>query len=378
MISKTQVGVYYFPNYHEDAVNEQRHGRGWTEWELVKAATPRFGGHQQPKIPLWGYEDEADPQVMARKIDAAADHGIDSFIFDWYWYDNAPFLHGALERGFLKAGNSDRLKFSLMWANHDWIEIMPATRHKPYPVLAKGAVSEQTFIDATNYMIKHYFSHPSYWRVDGGLYLSFYELMKLIEGFNDSFEETARILNDFRLRVRAAGLGELHLNAVVWGLANLPGEKKLEDVNSVLKQLGFDSITSYVWIHHVPFPDFPATNYAQYRESAVKNFEKFTSEYELPYFPNVSMGWDASPRTIQTDIYDDLGYPHTAVLTGNTPDEFKKALLAAKDFFTEKAIVSPVLTINSWNEWTEGSYIEPDTTHGMEYLEAIKDVFGKR
>ncbi len=37
-----------------------------------------------------------------------------------------------------------------------------------------------------------------------------------------------------------------------------------------------------------------------------------------------------------------------------------------------------VLTVNSWNEWTEGSYIEPDTAHGLKYLEAIRDVFGRK
>ena len=36
-----------------------------------------------------------------------------------------------------------------------------------------------------------------------------------------------------------------------------------------------------------------------------------------------------------------------------------------------------ILTINSWNEWTEGSYIEPDTVHGLKYLEAIRDTFGR-
>lgn len=375
MSLKTEIGVYYFPNYHADPINEQRHGKGWNEWDLVKAATPRFEGHQQPKVPLWGYENEADPGVMAKKIDAAADFGIDSFIFDWYWYDNAPFLNGALDQGFLQANNNDRLKFSLMWANHDWIEIMPATRNKPYPVLAKGAVTEQEFIHATNYMIEHYFAHSSYWRINGGLYFSIYELMKLVEGFGD-FQETSRILRDFRNRVREAGLGELHLNAVVWGIANLPGEQKIEDVNSLLDELGFDSITSYVWIHHDNPPDFPATDYAEYRDIAQQNFEKFTSEYKLPYFPNVSMGWDASPRTIQSDVYDNLGYPHTPVLIDNTPAEFKKALQFAKEFFSKGLSNPAVLTINSWNEWTEGSYIEPDTEHGMEYLEAIRDVFG--
>jgi hypothetical protein len=36
------------------------------------------------------------------------------------------------------------------------------------------------------------------------------------------------------------------------------------------------------------------------------------------------------------------------------------------------------MSINAWNEWTEGSYIEPDTVNGTGYLEAIADVFGRR
>jgi hypothetical protein len=34
------------------------------------------------------------------------------------------------------------------------------------------------------------------------------------------------------------------------------------------------------------------------------------------------------------------------------------------------------MNINCWNEWTEGSYLEPDTTTGFKYLEAVRDVFG--
>ena len=86
------VASYYFGNYHQgDPRNVKNKGEGWSEWELVKAAKPRFPGHQQPKVPLWGYSDESDPAVMARKIAAAADHGIDAFIFDWYYYDDGPF-----------------------------------------------------------------------------------------------------------------------------------------------------------------------------------------------------------------------------------------------------------------------------------------------
>jgi hypothetical protein len=375
-MKQTEVAVYYFPNYHPDPLNEQWHGQGWTEWELVKAARPRFQGHDQPKIPMWGYEDESDPAIMAKKIQAAADHGISSFIFDWYWYENGPFLQGALERGFLQAVNSQDLKFSLMWANHDWYDIQPAPRNFRSNLAASGKVTEEQFIAATDYMIEHYFHQPNYWKVEGGLYFSIYELMNLIEGLGGSYTETKRILEDFRTRVRNAGLGELHLNAIVWGVQNLPGEKAIEDVNKVLKDLGFDSITSYVWIHHNAIPHFPMSDYGMYRELSVKDFERFTNEYDLPYFPNVSMGWDSSPRTVQTDVFDCVGYPYTPILVGNTPEQFEKALWEAKTFL-DKGVTEPsILTINSWNEWTEGSYLEPDTRYGMKYLEAIRDVFG--
>lgn len=121
------LAVYYFPNYHTDARNEAVHGKGWTEWDLVKCAVPRFPGHEQPVVPLWGYGDEANPDVMAQKIDAAADSGIDAFVFDWYWYDG-PFLQRALDEGFLGAPNRKKLKFALMWANHSWRNIHPCGR----------------------------------------------------------------------------------------------------------------------------------------------------------------------------------------------------------------------------------------------------------
>ena len=70
--NKFTIAAYYFPNYHtNDTRNITNKGLNWSEWELIKAAKPRFEGNDQPKTPLWGYTDEKDPKVMEQKIKAA-------------------------------------------------------------------------------------------------------------------------------------------------------------------------------------------------------------------------------------------------------------------------------------------------------------------
>ncbi len=143
-----QVASYYFPNYHlGDARNEKLKGREWSEWELVKAARPRFPGHHQPNVPLWGYTDESDPKTMAQKIGTAADHGIDAFIFDWYYYEDGLYLERGLEKGFFGAANNRRLKFALMWANCDWVDIHPyklgARKRCCFPAVSRRKPSTQ-------------------------------------------------------------------------------------------------------------------------------------------------------------------------------------------------------------------------------------------
>ncbi|MBE7086916.1 MAG: hypothetical protein E7369_01275, partial [Clostridiales bacterium] len=93
MAKGKKLYAYYFPNWHVDKLNEEWHGKGWTEWECVKCARPRFPNHEQPLVPLWGYEDEADPKVMAKKIATAKEYGIDGFIFDTYYFADGPYRH---------------------------------------------------------------------------------------------------------------------------------------------------------------------------------------------------------------------------------------------------------------------------------------------
>ncbi len=379
------VACYYFPNYHVDRRNEKVHGRNWSEWELVKNARPRFDGHYQPKLPLWGFCDEADPDVMAMKIDAAADHGIDAFIFDWYWYNDGPFLERCLNEGFLCAKNTEKLKFSLMWANHDWHNIHPTSpdfvkdwqKNNMYSkknLLHQGLVTEKTFDYITDYLIDEYFSRSNYWQIDGCPYFSIYELNMLINSFG-GIEGTRKQLDKFHSKTIKAGFDGLNLNAVVFAKTILPGEVAVP-IEIAVEQLGFDSCTSYVWIHHIEMNSFPQVDYMQAMGDYFDKWDEMISKIKMPYYPNITMGWDSSPRTDQNDVFENLGYPYISIFADNTPEKFKKAMSLTKQRMIETG--ANIVNINCWNEWTEGSYLEPDTVHGMRYLEAVRDVWGVR
>ena len=100
------VAACVWPAYQPDArfkdIGVFKDGKG--EWEAIYNAKPKFSGHNQPHVPLWGYTNEADPKVVAQRIDAAVSHGVNVFIYDWYWYDGKPFLENGLDKGLLGGG----------------------------------------------------------------------------------------------------------------------------------------------------------------------------------------------------------------------------------------------------------------------------------
>ncbi len=387
-MNKFDVCAYYFPNFHQDKRNIPVHGKGWNEWDLVKRAEPRFKGHLQPKVPLWGYEDEADPLVFEKKIEAASNHGVNCFLWDWYWYEDGLFLEKCLEEGYLKSKNKSKVKFALHWGNHTWKDIHPTLRSSVNnPInLYHGEISEKAFEEMTDYVIENYFSDPDYWKIDGAPYFSVYESNKMISGVG-GLKNALKCLERFRKKTIDAGFPNLHLNAVVWGIPILPGSSSLANLvgnwldvsedfkepNDIIKYLGYDSVTSYVWVHHVEMPTFPTVEYMDMLKRMKEYWHEASKSYSVPYYPNVTMGWDASPRTIQSDVFDDIGYPFTSVYTNNTPENFQIALEEAKKFLEEENL--NILNINAWNEWTEGTYLEPDTVNKYKYLEAIKNVF---
>lgn len=374
------VACYYFPNYHtrdrEDPRISNQHWENWSEWELVKQAKPRFEGHHQPNVPAWGYTDEKDPKIMKKKIQTAVEYGIDVFIFDWYNYNGQPFLNRCLDEGFLKAKNCRKIKFSLMWANHDWQDLYPYTLGEKKDWLYTGKVTPESFDKIGNELISKYFTQPNYWKIDGKAYFSIYDIQRFIDSFG-SMEKTRKAMDQLRKKAIQSGLKGVHWNLIAWGMPILSEQDSPKDIPALIKALGFDSATSYVWIHHARL-DKPQTDYNHVRNQYFAHWEKVKKTYSVPYYPNVTMGWDPTPRTNQEKPWKgNQVYPYTNTIGNNTPENFKRALQMTKERLLNDPDSPRIININCWNEWTEGSYLEPDVVHGYDYLKAVKAVFSK-
>lgn len=349
----TEVATYYFPGFHPEPRLDAWHGKGWTEWELLKAAKPRFDGHRQPIIPAWGYYDESNPEWAEREIDLAADHGTTVFLYDWYWYAG-PFLEGALQRGFLQARNRGRLKFALMWANHDWLNVQPAPATTPYQQLLSGQVDREQWDALAAHVVEQFMGEDNYFHVGGKPFFTIYDPAQLVIGLG-GVDETRAAMKSFDDRARAAGHAGVHFNAVVWTKTIIPSEAQVDNLEATLEQLGFESVTSYVWLHHIDFAaaPFPRLPYAQAAEAAYE--EECRARFSMPYFPNVTVGWDSSPRTVQTDFYERRFYPWMSVLADNTPAAIEAAVERAARFASSLEL--PIVTVNACSRLSdEGSH----------------------
>jgi hypothetical protein len=359
------IAAYVWPSYTGD---EPRTRMFWPEgngeWETVRKATAKYPGHTWPRRPLWGYCNEADPYVMEMQINAAADHGVNVFIYDWYWYDGRPFLEQCLNNGYLRARNNDRVRFYLMWANHDVTHLWDKRiAHIEDNIIWRAAVNRPEFETIARRLIEKYFTHPSYYTIDGKPVLMIYDLNKLVSGLG-GIDETTAALNWFREQAVLAGLPGLHLQLTSWGAnrLNLTGADADAAPRDIIQRLGFDSQTHYQMVHFTPID----RDYAEIIPDMVAEWALMDKMYDIPYFPHVSIGWDNNPR------YQTF---RPGVVKNNTPELFRQALELARNYVDKHPGQPPLITINSWNEWTETSYLQPDDLYGYGYLEAVKQVF---
>ena len=369
-MKKYDVAAFIWPAYTGDEPRTRIFWpEGMGEWQSVRSATAKFEGHNWPRKPLWGYVNEADPAVMEMEINEATRHGVNVFIYDWYWYDRRPFLENCLNDGFLKARNNKDMKFYVMWANHDanglWDKEISDTPAGSVTIW-QGGVDRLEFRRVYKRIVDKYFHLDNYYKINGCPVFMLYELSFFLEGMG-GVDAAAEALAEFREYAKAAGFPDVNIQLAIRGgntvnVSGVDGKCVRENVYEIIDKLGFDSTTHYQFCHFVDID----RDYNEAMKDVIAEWKKIDENYKIPHFPHISCGWDNNPRFKKF---------RPGILKNNTPENFEKGLREAKAYIDSHPENPPLITINSWNEWTESSYLEPDDLYGYGYLEAIKRVF---
>lgn len=374
---KGEVVAIYFPSWHPDAHYQSWYGKGFSEWKLVKTTVPLFEGHHQPKIPEWGYFNESDPLWAEKQIDLAADNGITTFMFDWYWYSGVKFLSDALEKGFLRAYNFRRLKFAVMWANHTW-GAWPAVTGVPGMGEAQHVwLKIRHWIEdcerVIDYCCEKYFTLDNYWKIEGKPVFVIYDTSTLLHLLGGK-EKTTEALQRMSERAQKWGFPGLWFTANI-GCCNdniyCCGWARVPEVKSI----GFSAVFAYNIVRTPKYTSLPDTMPVVSYEDVIMSHQYVWKKIKsggLPHFPIVTFGCDVTPRWprgIRFPLdFKKLGYE--PIIVGNTPEKFQRLCSLAVDH-SQKNEQPQAIFINAWNEWTEGMYLLPEKKYGTAYLQAL-------
>ena len=337
--------AYYLPQFHPIKENDEWWGPGFTEWTNVTQAKPYFKDHYQPHVPgELGFYDLRLPEVREAQANLAREYGIHGFCYYYYWFSGRRILERPLQEVF-ESGKPD-FPFCICWANENWSRRWDGSENE---ILLEQVHNEKTDEDFIHDVIP-LFKDPRYIRVNGAPILIIYRISLM-----PNPKKTAQ---KWRKICAENGIPEIHLcMAESFGL-NEP------------RQYGFDSA--------VQFP--PHNTVAGLENDNVEDLDKdFTGNIydygavvedqfarEAPTYkryPGVMATWDNTSRKKKTGN----------VFLNATPNAYETWLRGAIDHAKDRLPNGERLVfINAWNEWAEGTHLEPDRKHGRAYLEATR------
>ena len=188
-----------------------------------------------------------------------------------------------------------------------------------------------------------------------------FDIQNLVRGLG-GVEETLDALEYFRKKTVESGFPGLELHLTIRSrkyMENMLDDKT--DIFTFINRAGFDGVTHY---NFFDFAEMDRT-YEEILVDVEKEWKYIEENINAPFFPHVSVGWDPTPRYLNRH----------KICYENTPQAVQKGFELAKKYIDSHNVKAPLITVNSWNEWTEGSYLHPDDLNGYGYLESIKKVF---
>jgi hypothetical protein len=228
-----------------------------------------------------------------------------------------------------------------------------------------GQVSREVLEPMFDRLVRKYLTLDSYYRIDDKPVFSIFDYPNLVKGVG-GVAETVDAFSWMRKRIEKAGIPGLNLQAIArLGRGGVEGGESLEEGTEfdTARALSFDGATSYQYC----MESGGEGDYVAWADNAWSHWDTYQKAYNV-YYPHVSIGWDDTHRNPSEK---------TAV-TGSTPHAFEACLWRARRYVDDHPSQAPLVTINSWNEWTEGSYLLPDMRWGYRYLQAVRNVFGSR
>jgi hypothetical protein len=375
MTKRARVIAYYLPQFHPIPENDKWWGEGFTEWDNVKKAKPLFKGHYQPRIPAdLGYYDLRDPEIREKQAELAREAGIEGFCYWHYWFGNGKRL---LERPFqevLETGKPD-FPFCLGWANHSWTN----TSWKATGSLIKaGTLMEQTYSEEDYvrhfYAILPAFKDKRYIRVDGKPLFVVYDPY----GITDSRSFTAT----WNKLAKENELQGIHFVAHNSTFVFIPYRKRMEVYSirllseasrfKAVLRMGFDAVVSLGFARCCKYRSYcyRLANLVGIKVVQRYDYDRIIRDFHIKedtwenIYPSIVPNRDRTPRAgIQGKIWH-----------GSTPELFQQHVCNALNLVSNKAEEHKIIFLQSWNEWGEGNYMEPDSVFGKQYLDSLREV----
>ena len=338
-----KVIALYLPQYHTIKENDDWWGKGFTEWTNVKKAKPRFDGHYQPRIPddYVGFYDLSNIQTIKKQILLAKKHGIYGFGFYYYWFSGKRLLEKPMEMFY---ENKDiEFPFMIIWANENWTRTWDGKENN---ILIAQEYKKD---DAKNFIIdlKKYLFDKRYIKIDGKPVIGLYDPTKI--------PNVKKVINIWRKTARECGIGEILIwvcstdsNAAIMGVEDyVDGEYEFPP-----RGKGYTN--------HYILPDKgTGFDYCNLIET-IRKFDIHTRK--IPVFRGSMTQWDNSARK-KENYHCWINF---------SPERFyiwnRINIKFLRDNYEEK---NRFLFINAWNEWGEGTYLEPDKKYGFSCINAL-------
>jgi O-antigen biosynthesis protein len=342
------VVAFYLPQYHQIPENDQWWGEGFTDWTNVRRAKPLFEGHDQPRVPTTlGYYDLLDLDVHHHQGALARSYGVSAFCYYAYWFGGRRLLERPLQ---LVGENPDLgMPYAICWANEPWSRRWDGSEHEVLMEQNHAPDRDSDFIDA----IAEHLADTRYLRVNGKPLLLVYRAGLLVDPLRTTDLMRERALN--------LGLGELFLAMMqtfgAWEPLGYGFDAAVE-----FPPHGITPSTIAATLRKAPPPgNRSISNGAEFRDAILVSLSRPVPAF--PWYRTVMTGWDNTPRRgVHGTVYIDA-----------SPDLFRRWLEEALHCtYLFRPPGERLVFVNAWNEWAEGTYLEPDVSHGTAYLEAVQ------